>query len=202
MSLVLELKQPSENICKKKKTKKPTSYSEFKRRLDKICFSFPCFALQEADQKFILQYILWHALVLAEPVSAWKSGSRCGGSLASLFSQPWRYPALLRDSQVFTCFSVLREYLGAECWAVWWSCADVCSLTFTSVAGLALLVSCRAFALIRTHCVDAVTTLAESRNGLTFIHIYRKKKQRHWKLQPLKQVKVQLRMVKNKLYEK
>lgn len=52
---------------------------------------------------------------------------------------------------------------------------DVCSLTFTSVAGLTLLVSCRAFALIRTDCVDAVTSLTEARNGLTFIHIYGEK---------------------------
>lgn len=42
---------------------------------------------------------------------------------------------------------------------------------FASVAGLTLLVSCRAFALIRTYCVDAVTSLTEARNGLTFIHI-------------------------------
>lgn len=52
---------------------------------------------------------------------------------------------------------------------------DVGSLTFASVAGLTLLVSCRAFALIRTYCVDAVTSLTEARNGLTFIHIYREK---------------------------
>lgn len=45
------------------------------------------------------------------------------------------------------------------------------SLTFTSVAGLALLVPCRALALVGSHGVDAIPALAEARDGLALIHI-------------------------------
>lgn len=59
------------------------------------------------------------------------------------------------------------------CWEKRW--AEVCVLTFTSVVGLTLLVSRGALALVRAHCVDAVPTLTETGDGLTFIHIYSKK---------------------------
>lgn len=45
------------------------------------------------------------------------------------------------------------------------------SLTFTPVAGLALLVPCRALALVGSHGVDAIPALAEARDGLALIHI-------------------------------
>lgn len=84
-------------------------------------------------------------------------------------------PCEQNNSQVFKCPCALRAYLGTPCWAVGRRRTQVSALTFTSVAGLALLVSRGAFALVRTHRVDAVATLAEAGNGLTFIHIYRKK---------------------------
>lgn len=58
------------------------------------------------------------------------------------------------------------------------------SLTFTPVAGLALLVPCRALALVGAHGVDAIPTLAEARDGLALVHVCRRKRRSVREQQP------------------
>lgn len=49
------------------------------------------------------------------------------------------------------------------------------TLTFTLLSSFTLLVTSRAFAFKRAHCIDAVPSLAYPRNRLTFINICKKK---------------------------